>query len=77
MVEYRRSTGVVYALKYHLVWCPKHRRKVLVGAVEQDLRDLLQEKAKQRQVTIEALEVMPDHVHLFISALPSKAPRRG
>jgi len=76
MVEYRRSTGAVYALKYHLVWCPKYRRKVLVGPVEQALRDLLQEKAEQLHVTIEALEVMPDHVHLFISAPPTEAPHR-
>ncbi len=76
MVEFRRSTGAVYALKYHLVWCPKYRRKVLVGAVESDLRTLLQQKAEQLKVTIEALEIMPDHVHLFISAPPTEAPHR-
>ena len=76
MVEYRRSAGAVYALKYHLVWCPKYRRKVLVGAVEQDLRALLQQKADQLKVTIEALDIMPDHVHLFISAPPTEAPHR-
>ncbi len=76
MVEYRRSTGAVYALKYHLVWCPKYRRKVLVGDIETDLRTLLQQKAEQLKVTIEALEIMPDHVHLFISAPPTEAPHR-
>jgi len=74
MTDYRRSAGVVYSLKYHLVWCPKYRRKVLVGTVEAYLRELLQDKAKQLDVTIEALEIMPDHVHLFISASPSDAP---
>ena len=76
MVEYQRNVGAVYALKYHLVWCPKYRRKVLVGAVEQDLRALLQQKAEQLNVRIEALEVMPDQVHLFISAPPTEAPHR-
>ena len=76
MTDTRRSAGAVYSLKYHLVWCPKYRRKVLVGAVEADLRELLQEKATQLQVTIEALEIMPDHVHLFFSAPPSEAPHR-
>src|SRR5579871_5160799 len=76
MVEYGRSASAVYALKYHLVWCPKYRRKVLVGPVEDDLRFFLQQKAEQLQVTIEALEIMPDHVHLFISAPPSEAPHR-
>ncbi len=76
MGEYRRSAGAVYALTYHLVWCPKYRRKVLVGTVESDLRVLLQQKADQLRVTIEALEIMPDHVHLFISAPPTEAPHR-
>ncbi len=76
MVAYRRNTGAVYALKYHLVWCPKYRRKVLVGDIETDLRALLQQKAEQLKVTIEALEIMPDHVHLFISAPPTEAPHR-
>ena len=76
MVEYRRSAGAVYALKYHLVWCAKYRRKVLVGDIEADLRVLLQQKAEQLNVTIEALEILPDHVHLFISAPPTEAPHR-
>jgi putative transposase len=76
MVENRRSAGAVYALKYHLVWCPKYRRKVLVGTVETDLRALLQQKAEQLKVTIEALEIMPDQVHLFIAAPPTEAPHR-
>ncbi len=76
MGEYRRSAGAVYVLKYHLVWCPKYRRKVLVGTVETDLRALLQQKAEQLRVTIEALEIMPDHVHLYISAPPTEAPHR-
>lgn len=76
MGEYRRSTGAVYALKYHLVWCPKYRRQVLIGDIEADLRRLLQQKAEQLKVTIAALEIMPDQVHLFICAPPTEAPHR-
>jgi putative transposase len=76
MVENRRNAGAVYALKYHLVWCPKYRRKVLIAMVADDLRALLYQKAEQLHVTIEALEIMPDHVHLFISAPPTEAPHR-
>jgi putative transposase len=76
MVEYRSSVGAVYTLKYHLVWCPKYRRKVLIATVADDLRILLHQKAEQLNVTIEALEIMPDHVHLFISAPPAEAPHR-
>ena len=73
--RYRRSAGSVFSLKYHLVWCPKYRRKVLVGPVADDLRTLLHQKATELEVTIEALEIMPDHVHLFISTDPTEAPQ--
>ena len=76
MVEYQRNSGAVYTLKYHLVWCPKYRRKVLVDTVADDLRSLLYQKAEQLKVTVEALEIMPDHVHLFICAPPTEAPHR-
>jgi len=76
MVDYQRNSGAVYTLKYHLVWCPKYRRKVLVDTVADDLRSLLYQKAEQLNVTVEALEIMPDHVHLFISAPPTEAPHR-
>jgi putative transposase len=72
-IRYRRNSGSVYSLKYHLVWCPKFRRKVLVGDVAQELRSLLYQKAQDLDITIEALEIMPDHVHLFIESDPTEA----
>jgi putative transposase len=60
--RYRSNTGSVYSLKYHLVWCPKYRRKVLVDEIADELRSLLYLKAQELNVTIEALEIMPDHV---------------
>jgi putative transposase len=68
--RYTKNAGAVYSLKFHLVWCPKYRRPVLVKAVEKRLRELLAEKAEELQATIVALEVMPDHVHLFIETDP-------
>jgi putative transposase len=52
--RYRKNAGSVFSLKYHLVWCPKYRRKVLVGTVAEDLNRLLYEKAEQLEATIEA-----------------------
>jgi putative transposase len=74
--RYRRNAGSVFSLKYHLVWCPKYRRNVLTGQVSIDLRELLFQKAKELGVEIEALEIMPDHVHMFISSDPTEAPQR-
>jgi|SRR6516165_750414 putative transposase len=68
--RYAKNRGAVYSLKFHLVWCPKYRRPVLVNAVEKRLRELLKQKAAELQATIAALEVMPDHVHLFIETDP-------
>ena len=68
--RYTKNAGAVYSLKFHLVWCPKYRRPVLVEAVEKRLRELLAEKAEELQATIVALEVMPDHVHMFIETDP-------
>jgi putative transposase len=73
--RYRKNAGCVYTLKYHLVWCPKYRRKVLIGKVAEDLRSLLFQKAVELEIMIEAIEIMPDHVHLFISSDPTEAPQ--
>ncbi len=72
--RYRKNAGCVYNLHYHLVWCPKYRKSVLFGPVENALKQLLEEKATALDVHIEALEVMPDHVHLDIAAPPTLAP---
>ena len=74
--RYRRHAGSVFSLKYHFVWCPKYGRPVLVGQIADDLRNLLHRKARELQVTIEALEIAPDHVRLFVSADPTEAPQR-
>jgi putative transposase len=73
--RYRRNAGCVFNLHYHLVWCPKYRRPLLVGPVAKRLRALLTEKAHVLNVEIEGLEIMPDHVHLFFAAPPTDAPQ--
>jgi len=72
--EYRRTQTTVSLINYHFVFCPRYRRKALVGEVEKRFRDILQEICKENDFVIVALEVMPDHVHLFLNALPSMSP---
>jgi putative transposase len=69
-MEYEHSRNQVYLLNFHLVWCPKRRRPVLVGAVKDRLGEILGQVATEQQVKILALEVMPDHLHLFVSCDP-------
>ncbi len=70
MSQYAKNSGAVFSLKYHLVWCPKYRRPVLEGAIEKRLREVLEDVRAEHVWTIHALEVMPDHVHLFIESDP-------
>jgi putative transposase len=49
---------------------------VLVGKIADDLKKLLHKKAKDLDIQIEAVEVMPDHVHVFVSSDPTEAPQR-
>jgi putative transposase len=72
--EYRHSNGSVFLINYHFVWIPKRHKAVLLGAIERDLRRLLEQKAEELDCRILALEIMPDHVHLFINCPPTLAP---
>ena len=68
--KYKSNNNVVYSCKYHVVWCPKYRRKVLVDKIEQRLIELLKEVALERHSEIIELEIMPDHVHVFVEVDP-------
>jgi putative transposase len=63
-----RNSRAVFSLKYHLVFCPKYCRPVLVSPIDIRLKELVREIADNREMTVHALEVMPDHVHTFIES---------
>ncbi len=56
--------------KYHVVFIPKYRRKVLYGHVRKELGDIFHSLARQRESTIEEGHIMPDHVHMMIVSAP-------
>ena len=68
--RYAKNAGAVFSLKYHVVWCPKYRRSVLAKPVDVRLKVLLRQKAAELGLTIHEMEVMPDHVHLFVEGDP-------
>ena len=72
--RWTKSKTVVYNIGYHLIWCSKYRRKVLTDDAETRLKELLAEKAGQIDIEIVQMEIMPDHVHLFIKATPVNSP---
>ena len=74
--EYRRKDTCVFLVNYHLIWCPKRRRKILVGPIRDRLTRIIHESAPELESEVLALEVMPDHLHLFLSATPQGAPNQ-
>lgn len=68
--RWQTNKGSVYNVAYHIIWCPKYRRAILVDDVAERLKTLLYEQASKFGWIIESMEVMPDHVHLFIKANP-------
>ncbi len=71
-----KSKSATYNIAYHLIWCPKYKRKVLVNGIDIRLKELLFKKAIELDVIIESIDVAPDYVHLFVSCEPSDAPQR-
>lgn len=69
-MKYKSNNNVIYSCKYHVVWCPKYRRKVLVNGVDARLKELITETCIKRNVEIIEMEIMPDHVHLLIEVDP-------
>ena len=66
MKQLKHNATSVVNINYHIIWCPKYRRKVLVGDVEKRLKELIPQIAEESDCTIETMEVMPDHIHIFL-----------
>ena len=71
---HKTSSSSVYEIYYHIIWCPKYRKAVLVSPIKEFLENVLKTVAETKGWEIKALEVMPDHIHLFISVPPKVAP---
>ncbi|NJR53079.1 MAG: IS200/IS605 family transposase [Leptolyngbyaceae cyanobacterium CSU_1_3] len=67
---FKTNHNVVYSCKYHVVWCPKYRRKVLIDGVEVRLKEILHEVVSETTGEILEIEVMPDHVHVLVEIDP-------
>ena len=74
MSELKTSRHSRYNLNYHIIWIPKYRRYVLGGDVRERLETIFREIALERGLELIALEVMPDHLHIFVSSPPKNSP---
>jgi putative transposase len=66
----RSTNNVVYVCRYHVVFCPKYRRKVLAPPIDERLKTILAEQIERWGQELIEMEVMPDHVHLLVGCDP-------
>lgn len=69
-MSYKCNNNITYSCKYHVIWCSKYRRKVLIEEVGQRLKELIVGVASELRVDIIEMEIMPDHVHLLLEVDP-------
>ena len=69
-MQVKSNRNIVYCCKYHVVWCPKYRRKILVAEVERSLKEIIISQATKQNTEIIEMEIMPDHVHLLVEVDP-------
>jgi putative transposase len=78
-MDFQHNRHSVHLIVYHVIWCPKRRRRVLVGPVQRRLKQIITEVITENSWQLIELAIQPDHVHLFVrtnpSTLPSDIPR--
>ena len=72
--QYHSASLYKYLIQYHIIWCPKFRFSVLQGNVDAALKQILQKICDDYGYKIKALEVMPDHIHIFVDVPQTVAP---
>jgi putative transposase len=70
-LEYQRDEHRVHLVVYHLIWCPKRRKPLLVGDIKTRLAQIIEQKCAEKGWAILELAIQPDHVHLFVRAWPT------
>jgi putative transposase len=73
-MEYEHDNHNVHLIVYHIIFCPKRRRKILVGPIRERLQQITQEVATENKWKVLEVAIQPDHVHLFIRSNPHTLP---
>lgn len=72
----RKTKNCKYNINYHFTWIPKCRAKIMVAPFNERIKKYLLQKCNAREWDPLALQIMPDHIHFFISAAPKWAPSK-
>lgn len=73
-MEYNTKNHYVYSCKYHIIFCPKYRSKILKDDIAKDLNDIIHSECEKKEITIIEMEIMPDHVHLLLDCPLNNGP---
>ena len=73
-MDYLHEQHTVHLIVYHIIWCPKRRRRRLRGEIAQRLEQLVNEVVNEHNWQVLTLSIQPDHVHLFIRSNPYTLP---
>ena len=76
-MKYKSNNNVVYSCRYHVVFCPKYRRSVLVDGVDERFKQIARQVADELHFEIIEMEVMPDHVHMLLEVDPQLGIHRA
>ena len=68
--KYKTKKGIVYKNQFHVIWTVKYRKELLTGKIEERLKEIIYEVCQEKEAELKAIEVMPDHVHVFIDVDP-------
>jgi putative transposase len=71
ILAYQRDEHRVHLIAYHLIWCPKRRKAILVGELKRRCQELIQAKCEEKGWSIQELAIQPDHIHLFVRVWPT------
>jgi putative transposase len=70
---YQRDEHRVHLIVYHLIWCPRRRKPILVGKVKERCQQLIEEKCKEQGWVLLSLAIQPDHIHCFVRVWPANS----
>ena len=70
MNKYKTKKGIVYKNQFHIIWTVKYRKELLTGKIEERLKEIFYEVCQEKETELKVIEVIPDHVHIFIDVDP-------
>ena len=70
MSDLRKLAHAVWQCKYHIIWCPKYRFKIMKGALRQSVDEILRQLCEWKKLELLEMNVQEDHFHMVVSIPP-------